>query len=82
MLVGVHGALCADECASFGEPCVDGGDEVATVVVADHPSDGLWVKSQAVVVEGVDHPLDCAVLELVELLAGHSRSGTHRVPVR
>jgi hypothetical protein len=72
LLVGVDCALSADSGSPLGELGVDRRDEVATVVVADHRGDCLEVEADTAVIHGVDHPLDRAVLELVELLAGHA----------
>jgi hypothetical protein len=43
----VNGALCAGEGAALGEPGVDGGDQVAAVVVSDHLCDGLGGRGRA-----------------------------------
>jgi hypothetical protein len=60
--MGVHSSQSAGDGAALTELGVDGGDEVAAVVVADHLCGGRWVETEPAVIDGISHPLNRAVL--------------------
>jgi hypothetical protein len=62
LLIGVHRALRACECAALGELGVDGGDEIAAVIVADHRGGRCRIEPEPAILDGIDHPLNRAVL--------------------
>lgn len=56
--------------------------EIAAVFVPDQLSGRRRIEPEHAVLDGIDHPLSRAVLQLVELLAGHPRGGACRAPQR
>ena len=56
---------------------VDGGDEIAAVVVADHRCGCCVIEAEPAVLDGIDHPLNRAMLQLVEVLTGHPCGGAY-----
>src|ERR1700684_1260210 len=58
----LHRSLCASDGTALAELRVDGGDQVAAVVVADHFGGGRRVSGEPAVAHGIDHPLNRAVL--------------------